>query len=141
MVVWPTRPLAHDHGLLQQKQRQQMFNNSSAEDGICSHEWEGSAIVAAAAVANTYSSHTVRLHDSLHKGRLIAAACTLDTNSKQMLLLLFPASRSQAVARLKVLQQQFFITMIWEKLMLSEADDHQYSILLVGASSATSPLR
>ena len=116
MVVWPNRPLAHDHGLLQQKQRQRMFNNSSAEDGICSHEWESSAIVAAAAVADTYSSHTVRLLDSLHKGRLIAAACTLDTNSKQMLLLLFPASRSQAVARLKVLQQQFFITMIWEKV-------------------------
>jgi hypothetical protein len=120
MVVRPTRPLAHDYGLLQQKQRQQRFNNSSAEDGICSHEWESSAIVAAAAaaVANTYSSHTVRLLDSLHKGRLIAAACTLDTNSKQMrLLLLFPASRSQAaVARLKVLQQQFFITMIWEKV-------------------------
>lgn len=114
----PTRPLAHDYGLLQQKQRQQRFNNSSAEDGICSHEWESSAIVAAAAVANTYSSHTVRLLDSLHKGRLIAAACTLDTNSKQMRLLLFPASRSQAaVARLKVLQQQqFFITMIWEKV-------------------------
>lgn len=116
MVVRPTRPLAHDYGLLQQKQRQQRFNNSSAEDGICSHEWESSAIVAAA-VANTYSSHTVRLLDSLHKGRLIAAACTLDTNSKQMRLLLFPASRSQAVlARLKVLQQQFFITMIWEKV-------------------------